>query len=457
MTAKVTLGSSGEVRENYKPEWRLGEHGVPVARYTDRDFASLEAEKFWPHVWQMACRLDQVRNPGDYFVYEIVDQSIIVVRVDEATIKAFHNVCPHRATALAVGSGRFQLDTIVCPFHGWKWNLNGESTFVLDRSEFMGGCLTDDYLHLHECQVAIWMGGIWINMDTEAPPLEQQMGPIKDLVDPLLLDHMKFDWHKSLVVNANWKVAQEAFFEAYHVTQTHPQLLNPKLGGTGLPRYNYMAFDNGHGMYHTVGAPALMGVNQEMASVLSQDDQVDTLVRSLTNFYDGLESMVLEEDIAIAKSMRHRDLEGESVLDAFHRVLREYYSAQGRPIPTREALARVTNMFVFPNVTFLPTFGNLLLYRSRPTRDNAPDWCIFELFSLKTYPADEQPPAWRTEECTDPKDPKQYRLIPRQDFSNIPRQQRGMNSKAIKATALSDPQEILIKNMHAELDNYLMV
>jgi nitrite reductase/ring-hydroxylating ferredoxin subunit len=457
MVAEIVCAAVRQAEEStarLRPEWRAAADGIPYARYIDPEFAALEAEKFWPHVWQMACRLDQIPGPGDYTVYEILDQSILIVRVDEATIKAFHNVCPHRATALAAGSGRFQLETIVCPFHGWKWTLTGVSAFVLDREEFSG---PDACFGLRECRSAIWMGGVWINLDDGAPDLAAQMAPVRALIEPLLIDQMKFYWHKSIVINANWKVAQEAFMEAYHLPQTHPQFVNPKLGGSGLPQYAYQTFPNGHGMFSTVGAPALMGVNRGMAQAISQSEQVDALVRSLTSFSEGLDSMVLDEDVAVAKSMRARELGAEeSVFDGFHRVLREYYQAQGRPIPTREALAAVTDMFVFPNITFLPTFGNLLLYRSRPTRENHPDWCIFEMFSLKTYPTGEAPPRWETQHCSDPADPEQYRLIPRQDFGNIPRQQLGMHSRALGATKLSSRQEIKIANMHLELDRYLM-
>jgi nitrite reductase/ring-hydroxylating ferredoxin subunit len=437
-------------------QWAVCQDGIPTARYIDKDFARLEAEKLWPHVWQMACRTDELRDVGDYVVYNITDQSIVVVRTGEATFKAYHNVCPHRATALAVGSGRFQLETIVCPFHGWKWNLQGENTFVADREEFMGGCLTDEYLRLHECQVGEAMGGVWINMDPDAGSLDEHLAPVRALIDPLLLDQMKFYWHKSIVINANWKVAQEAFHEAYHVPQTHPQLVNPRLGGGGLPRYEYEVAANGHGWFRSVGPSAAMGLNKDLASKLTQEEQVGAMVRGLSNLSEGQDSMVLAEDISIARSMGGRPLPpGASVLDEFNKVLREYYAAQGRAIPTREALADVQDMFVFPNITFLPTFGNLLMYRSRPSKNNDPDWCVFELYSLRSYGVNEAVPRWKTEECTDPNDPNQYLLIPRQDFGNIPRQQQGMHSRAMTSTILSSRQECKIRNMHLELDRYL--
>ena len=98
---------------------------VPRERYYDREFFELEKEHLWPKVWQMACRLEEIPEPGDFVEYEICDQSVIVVRQADHSIKAFHNVCLHRATQLAKGSGHLGGGQIVCPFHGWRWNLDG--------------------------------------------------------------------------------------------------------------------------------------------------------------------------------------------------------------------------------------------------------------------------------------------------------------------------------------------
>src|SRR3546814_9606409 len=82
-------------------------HGISVGRYIDPGFAKLEFEKLWSKVWQVAARLDEIPQAGDYSVYEIGDQSVVVVRVDAATVRAYHNFCPHRGTALAEGAGHF--------------------------------------------------------------------------------------------------------------------------------------------------------------------------------------------------------------------------------------------------------------------------------------------------------------------------------------------------------------
>ena len=104
---------------------------IPAQRYYDKDFFELEKQKLWPHVWQNACRLEEIPNVGDFVEYWVADQSVIVVRTSTTEIKAYQNACRHRATQLAVGCGTFRGGQIVCPFHGWRWNLDGTSSFVL--------------------------------------------------------------------------------------------------------------------------------------------------------------------------------------------------------------------------------------------------------------------------------------------------------------------------------------
>ena len=108
---------------------------IPKQRYYDKEFYALECERFWPRVWQMACRLEEIPKRGDYVVYDILDQSIIVMRLDERTIKAYYNACRHRGVQLLKDRGS-RPTGVRCPFHGWSWNINGECTFVFTPEVF---------------------------------------------------------------------------------------------------------------------------------------------------------------------------------------------------------------------------------------------------------------------------------------------------------------------------------
>jgi phenylpropionate dioxygenase-like ring-hydroxylating dioxygenase large terminal subunit len=109
---------------------------IPVQRYYDEEFFELERQHLWPRVWQMACRLEEIPEVGDWVEYKILEWSIIVVRTPSG-VKAFHNTCRHRGVQLASGGhGNCEVQGFQCPFHGWRWSLDGKNTFVFKPELF---------------------------------------------------------------------------------------------------------------------------------------------------------------------------------------------------------------------------------------------------------------------------------------------------------------------------------
>src|SRR2546423_6298807 len=105
---------------------------APKERYYDPDFYQLEVERLWPRVWQMACRLEEIPEPGDFVEYEILDQSIVIVRMPDMQVKAYYNACRHRAVKLVEGHGTCP-SGFTCSFHGWCFGLDGANTYVHQR------------------------------------------------------------------------------------------------------------------------------------------------------------------------------------------------------------------------------------------------------------------------------------------------------------------------------------
>ncbi len=196
---------------------------IPAKRYYDKAFFELEREHFWPHVWQMACRLEEIPEIGDWVEYKILDKSVIVVRA-KSGVKAFHNACRHRGVQLASGHGNCKTQGFVCPFHGWRFNMEGENTFVFGRQIFSEENLEQAELNLVPCRIELWGGCAFINFDDDAAPLLDTIKPAVEALDPRNVDKLKVEWWVSSVVPANWKLAMEAFMEGYHVMRTHPQL-----------------------------------------------------------------------------------------------------------------------------------------------------------------------------------------------------------------------------------------
>ena len=157
---------------------------IPAARYYSPEFFEAECEHLWPHVWQMACRLEEIPDPGDFVEYRNLDQSIIVVRVDADTIKAYFNACRHRGTKLVDDRGNCEGGGFICPFHGWCWNLDGSNSFVYQPELFSDAALDPDDLRLVECQVDTWAGCAFVNVDPDAPSLHASLGKLPQLLDP---------------------------------------------------------------------------------------------------------------------------------------------------------------------------------------------------------------------------------------------------------------------------------
>ncbi len=356
---------------------------VPAGRYLDPSFAELERQHLWPRVWQMACRLEELPDTGDYVEYTIGDQSVLVVRVDSESVNAYLNACRHRATELAKGAGAFPGGRITCPFHGWGWNLDGTSAFVYGAHAFDPALVTAEELCLRQAQVEAWGGCVWINLDPNAPPLLESLDPMPGLLDPLGFADMRVVWWKSVVLPANWKLAQEAFMEGYHVPGTHPQLTLGHPEQYDPDSLVYSVHPHGHSSFQLrPNAQAKKGAQVGVA-------EVDAIIESVHLLSSGLEAMTLDREVQVIEGMRHRPVpEGSTFGAEVVKALYAYAEGAGIPLPPPkpEALARWGGMFfLFPNFFVLPQYGNALVYRVRPNGDD-PESCLFELWSL-TIPA----------------------------------------------------------------------
>jgi phenylpropionate dioxygenase-like ring-hydroxylating dioxygenase large terminal subunit len=446
--------------------WLTLSHGIRSGRYTDPAFAKLEYEKLWKHVWQFAARLDEIPQPGDFTTYDIGNQSVIVVRVDADTVKAYHNTCPHRGTSLTAGCGHFENGRIMCPFHGWRWNLQGQNQFVLERQEFRDGQLRDSDVALREVKVVVFEGFVFINLNPNPQPFDAFIAPVRQFIQDLAIGQMHHYWWKSVPVPANWKVALEAFLETFHVAATHPQLddFGRELiyGKEAAPAHGhflhqgveYDAFPHGHGRFYAGPKAPISG----QSDAPSGHDALDHMIESMRHLVEEMDAMVLREDLELAESLRGKPVPpGSSFGAEFVRLLYTKAAEQKRPMPLpKPETAKMWGgeVFVFPNLLILPNLGNAMFYRVRPDGSD-PNRCIFEIYSTKTYPAATPIPRAVVDTKDDVSDPEQFLLIPRQDFSNVPRVQKGLQSMACKQVWLANHHEKMILNMHQQLDRYL--
>lgn len=455
--------AAGNEQSSWKEDWRVLQHALRPGRYIDPEFLKLEFEKLWSKVWQVAARLDEIPEPGDYTVYEIGDQSVLVLRTEDGSIKTYHNACPHRGTNLADAAGSFPSGKIICPFHGWKWDLQGCNHFIMEQQEFKGGSMQNADVPLIEVRSEIYAGFIFVNFDDNPQPFDEFIAPIRQYLDNLLVGEMHHFWWKSVEAPCNWKVAQEAFFETFHVPATHPQLddvgqavvyEDREKGVLNHQAVKYDRFEKGHGRFYA-GAKPLTGDTVES----KHSDPVEDMIEGMAHLVHEMDAMVYPEDLAIAESLRGEDIPKGQHGAEFIKRLYARAAEEKRPMPEPKPETAAMwggELFIFPNFLLLPNLGNVMMYRSRPHASD-PNRCTFEIFSTRTYPADKPVPRAVVKKMTDPSDPEQFLLIPRQDFSNIGRIQKGLHCSGLKQVWLAEQHEKIIMNMHRELDRYLGV
>lgn len=416
---------------------------VPAKRYHDQAFFDLEAEYLWPRVWQMACRLEEIPNAGDFVEYTNLGKSVIVVRNVDGEVNAFHNACRHRGVQLAVDRGCAK-NGFVCPFHGWCYDLDGANTFVYSPDHFREENLVPDELNLRRCRVELWGGSAFINHDDDAPPLRDSLGPFAPAMEAFNVEDMRMEWWESTVLPVNWRLALSAFLEGYHVRTTHPELI--PAGTRDKDTY----------------APSRPGV-QYASRYAGTDDaqtQIDNFLYYLKNLSEGMGGMVHAREVAVAESLRHMDLPdpGTASRDfaaALYQALAEWGRETGTPMPDFDAMAaqgvQSGVYYAFPHYFLLPVYGSASVYRIRPI---GPEETLFEIWSLAPFAPGEAPPTPETPTPMAPDD-ERWPWIPLQDFSNLPRQQKGLHAKGFEYMRLAEGVEGTISNMERLVDGYL--
>lgn len=193
-------------------------------RYFSAEWMEEENRKLWPKVWNWAIREENIPYPGDFRTVRIGKESILIVRGEDEVIRAFYNVCPHRGNRLVMTEQGGFADCITCPFHSWKFELSGENCHVTDRETFRPEALERN-LDLEEVRCESWEGFVFVNMDKDAAPLREHLGPLVEHAVPYKLADMRIMRRVRAVWDANWKVGFDGFAEAYHVHAIHPQIL----------------------------------------------------------------------------------------------------------------------------------------------------------------------------------------------------------------------------------------
>jgi choline monooxygenase len=195
---------------------------MPSRWYTDPAFLDLEKPKIFWKTWQPVGRLDQVLRPGDYFTADVVGERLVVTRGLDDELRAFFNVCQHRAGPVAVGKGNRK--TLQCKYHGWAYDLNGR---LMNAPEFDG---VENWRKEEVCLMSIkveaWGPFIFVNLDPDAVPMRESYGDIDTEIKRkgFKIAAMRAFERRDYVIDCNWKVYVDNYLEGYHVPIAHPGL-----------------------------------------------------------------------------------------------------------------------------------------------------------------------------------------------------------------------------------------
>jgi len=209
---------------------------IPDA-YTTQEFFDLERERVFASSWVAVACTSDVDRPGRVVVVDVAGRSVIVTRNREGALRAFHNVCRHRATKLLT-DGQERLKRIRCPYHSWTYDLDGrclgtplfegsdippDQRGAFDMSDVQGFDRAD--YGLLPVRADSWGFLVFVNLDPNASPLSRQLGDLPERFSAYHLDEWRAVRRTEYGVEANYKLVGENFMEYYHLPWVHPELI----------------------------------------------------------------------------------------------------------------------------------------------------------------------------------------------------------------------------------------
>ncbi len=413
---------------------------IPANVYTSYDYHRLEVERIWKKCWQVACREEEIPAVGDHFIYDIAGLSYIVVRTSEDCIKAFHNVCLHRGRQLvdksSCGATQFK-----CAYHAWTWNIDGSLAWYPGKWDFPDIQLGSH--DLHEIRVECWNGFVFVNPDQQAGPLAKHIGSMAKHFDAWPLDQRVAIWHVRKTIRANWKVALEAFLEAYHVVMTHPQAL-PSVAEHGS---QYDVWEEDETGYSRLVTPA---------AVPSAHIKDVTAIDAIRDMWSLLNGLRMDDTPPLPDGITDR-----ATLAAWRReALCELTRADYSQLSDAMMLDSI-QYWLFPN--FCPWLGEglPLSYVFRPNEDG-PDTCYMDAWMLVRVPDEGPRPKAGSVIELGPDDPFEPHIgamgkIFDQDDFNMPKVQNGLKAwpADLPGLTLGRYQEQRIRLLHRMVNKWI--
>src|SRR5215472_16766837 len=215
MPSKVQFG---EIRSGYDPDPSRS-LSLRAEAYTDPAWFAVDQQEILKKSWQWVCHAEKVRAPGTYTTTQLAGIPSAIIRDEQGVLRAFYNVCKHRAHPVLVGEG--SVHRIVCPYHAWRYRLDGQlagAPHTTDLKDF-----STSEIHLSEVNVEEFCGFIFVNLDRTATPLRELSGALESEIRHWApdIEQLTFGHRLSYEINSNWKNIVDNFLECYHCPVAH--------------------------------------------------------------------------------------------------------------------------------------------------------------------------------------------------------------------------------------------
>lgn len=411
---------------------------IPASRYTNQAFFDLEVEKVFLKTWQWACREEEIPNPGDTYVFDLIDKSLLLTRQADGGVRAMQNVCLHRGRKLMLHNG--SRSNFKCPYHGFTWNTDGsfkECPLPWDFPQ-----LDLQNFALPQVRVETWAGFVFVNFDPDARPLLELLDPIPRHFERWNMGDCYKAAHVAKVMPANWKASVEAFLEASHVATTHPQVSSYIADSN--TQYDLLS-DHVDRMMSATGYPS----PQVDFGDLTEEQVFQHMVGT------GSRAGLGETKLTLKEGMTPRAYGAELSRQALLKETGYDYSSAA----DAEVLDGISYQF-FPNFAIWGGMGAKTCYRWRPIGRNV-DKTLMEVMLYKRHPkgGKGQPVPMRMlepdETWASASELGFLAGVYDQDSSNLGPQQEGLKALGDQPINFGRYTELRCRNLHRMIDEYM--
>jgi len=394
---------------------------IPKSRYLDPAFLRLELDHVFACSWLCAGPVAALDRAGDYFTFEVGDESVLVVRQVDG-VKAFHNACAHRGRLLR-DPGMGHVGSFRCPYHLWEYGLDGRLVARPETEQFEA-CAAMQEVHLRDVACEVWGGLVWLCLAPQPEPLLEFLGPVAERLAAYSLEEYALVEDQTVVLPCNWKVGVDAFNEAYHLRAVHAQLL--QMLDESRVEIELL------GRHSCIQVPFGV-VSPSFADQSTVNDHLKYLLRDAGLDPARFAGSASAVRASIQQFLRQRrDLDLAALSDAQLTDNHQYY--------------------IFPNLTLNIYAMKHMLLRHRPHPTDPNQMLLDQQQYVRVARGSKRPPRPKLETFRYGKGSLGF--VTDQDTFNLVRVQRGMRSSGFAGLILGE-NERRIRHMHRTIDAYL--